>query len=133
MARGEILMKAGIVEVVKSIMLSTRNQNRREVGCVASQTCKGSKTERERWATVAYLQQGQAQGVLLQRWYIRQVPYGTTGELKREKRKYKQSKQVGNVLYTSRPFSTGIGIPKSELTVKRFEGDTSPMWGACVG
>ena len=133
MARGEILMKAGVIEVVKSIMLSIQNQNRREVGCVASQICKGSETERERWATVAYLQQGQAQDVLLQRRYIRQVPYGTTGELKREKRKYKQSEQVGNVLYISRPFSTDIGIPKSELTVERFEGDTSPMRGACVG
>ena len=43
MARGEILMKAGVVEVVKSIMLSTRNQNGREVGRVASKN-----TQRER-------------------------------------------------------------------------------------
>ena len=55
------------------------------------------------------------------------------GELKREKRKYEQSEWVGNVLYTSRPFSTGIGIPESELTVEHFEGDVSLMWGARVG
>ena len=56
MAREEILMKAGIVKVVKLIMLSTWNQNGHEVGRVASQTHKGSKMERERWATVACLQ-----------------------------------------------------------------------------
>ena len=67
MARGEILMKAGVVEVVKSIMLSTRNQNGREVGRVASKTCKGSKTERERRATVACPPRGQARGVLFAR------------------------------------------------------------------
>ena len=68
----------------------------------------------------------------MQERYIRQVHYGTTGELKREKRKYEQSEQVGSVLYTSGPFSTGVGIPESELTVEHFEGDVSPMQGACV-
>ena len=52
MARGEILMKAGVVKVVKSIMLSTQNQNGCEVSRVASKTHKGSETERERQATV---------------------------------------------------------------------------------
>ena len=45
MVRGEILMKAGVVKVVKSIMLSTRNQNGREVGRVAS---KNTQRERNR-------------------------------------------------------------------------------------
>ena len=52
MARGEILMKAGVVKVVKSIMLSTQNQNGCEVSRVASKTHKGSEMERERQATV---------------------------------------------------------------------------------
>ena len=63
-------MKAGVVEVVKSIMLSTRDQNGREAGRVASQTRKGSETERERRATVACSPRGQARGVLLQERYI---------------------------------------------------------------
>ena len=67
MARGEILMKAGVVKVVKSIMLSTRNQNGREVSRVASKTHKGSETERERPATVACPPRGQARGVLFAR------------------------------------------------------------------
>ena len=60
-------MKAGVVKVVKSIMLSTRNQNGREVSRVASKTHKGSETERERRATVASTPRGQAQGILFAR------------------------------------------------------------------
>ena len=67
MARGEILMKAGVVKVVKSIMLSTRNQNGHEVSHVASKTHKGSKTERERRATVSCPPRGQARGLLFAR------------------------------------------------------------------
>ena len=66
----------------------------------------------------------------MQEQYIRQVCYGMTGELKTEKRMYKQSEQVGSVLYTSRPFSTGVGIPESKLTIERFEGNASPMGDA---
>ena len=94
MARGEILMKAGVVKVVKSIMLSTRNQNRREVSRVASKTHKGSETERERRATVfPVLHEARRGAFYLQERYIRQVCYGTTGELKREKRNTNRVKE----------------------------------------
>ena len=70
MARDETLVRAGVDEVVKSIMLSTRNQNGREVGRVASQTRKGSETEGERRASIACPQRGQAQAYLLQARYV---------------------------------------------------------------
>ena len=94
MARGEILMKAGVNEVVKSIMLSTRNQNGHEVSCVASKTHTGSETERERRATVfSVLHEARRGAFYLQERYIRQVCYGTTGELKRERRNTNGAKE----------------------------------------
>ena len=87
MARGEILMKAGVVEVVKSIMLSTRNQNGREVGRVASKnTQREQNGEGKTGHSFPVLHEARRGAFYLQERYIRQVCYGTTGELKREKR-----------------------------------------------
>ena len=67
MARGEILMKAGVVEVVKSIMLSTRNQNGREVGRVASKNTQRERNGEGKTGHSSSPPRGQARGVLFAR------------------------------------------------------------------
>ena len=67
MARGKALAREGVAGVVKSIMISTRNQIERKVDRVASRTRRGKGG---RWATIACPQRGQARAYLLQARYV---------------------------------------------------------------